>query len=65
MNAAATQSAMPPADALTADWMRASRRAVVAGIAAIGVAIAALAAWSKAPFVEPALLARAKELAAL
>jgi multidrug efflux pump subunit AcrA (membrane-fusion protein) len=37
MNAAAMQAAMPPAGPLTADWLRASRRAVVAGIAAIGV----------------------------
>ena len=36
MNAAAMQAAMPPADPLTADWLRASRRAVVAGIVAIG-----------------------------
>ena len=57
MNAAATQSAMPPADALTADWMRASRRAVVAGIAAIGVATVALAAWSVAAPLGAAVVA--------
>jgi HlyD family type I secretion membrane fusion protein len=48
MNAAAIPTAVPPVDPLTDEWVRASRRAVVAGIAAIGVAAVALVVWSVA-----------------
>ena len=57
MNAAALQAALPPTDSLAADWIRASRRAVVAGIAAIGAAAAALATWSVAAPLGAAVVA--------
>jgi len=57
MNAAAMPAAMPPADPLTGEWLRASRRAVVAGVVAIGVAAAALAAWSFAAPLGAAVVA--------
>ena len=57
MNAAAMPAAVPSADLLTADWLRASRRAVVAGVAAIGIAAAALTAWSVAAPLGTAVVA--------
>jgi epimerase transport system membrane fusion protein len=42
----ATLPATGPVDALTAGWVRASRRAIGAGVAAIALAAGALAAWA-------------------